>query len=342
MASAIDELIDDLKRNNYLSQTPNEDGRSTFIFDSASQINEYENTNATFELDPAKTALDETKSTSAYSFLNTEPALLTTDLNRITHDHKLYDRFKNLNIDPNPIIVHKKQDEKVEYVQNINLKYLAPPEPEKPGDLVISQEVDVQIPPAPPLLVVKEAEKPIKPPAIIIREKPPKKLAHIPPQEIVIPGKILPPPPRKVIIEKLAQLPPKPADIVIERWLGYEKRTRNVIFNPAKPITPLPVPKNVIIQWDTPDVEIKKQYNYLGVETVDPDQYLAMYGGDLVESSFLPEDAGLFEVPSGYVLGCNQNPNELPMLVGDVGALRFIDLNKHNLAEYKYKIDSLL
>jgi hypothetical protein len=43
----------------------------------------------------------------------------------------------------------------------------------------------------------------------------------------------LPPPPRKVITERLPQLPPLPQDIIIERWLGYDRRTRNVVFRPG-------------------------------------------------------------------------------------------------------------
>jgi hypothetical protein len=49
--------------------------------------------------------------------------------------------------------------------------------------------------------------KPVKPEPIIIREKPPQKPKQIPHEFYKIPGKFLPPPPRKVILEKYPHLP---------------------------------------------------------------------------------------------------------------------------------------
>ena len=64
----------------------------------------------------------------------------------------------------------------------------------------------------------------------MVRERPPKPPTPIAPIAIVIPGKVIPPPPRKVIVERLPQLPPKPREIIIERWLGYQRRTRRVNY----------------------------------------------------------------------------------------------------------------
>ena len=66
--------------------------------------------------------------------------------------------------------------------------------------------------------------------AIMVRERPPKPPTPIAPIAIVIPGKVIPPPPRKVIVERLPQLPPKPREIIIERWLGYQRRARRVNY----------------------------------------------------------------------------------------------------------------
>jgi hypothetical protein len=65
----------------------------------------------------------------------------------------------------------------------------------------------------------------------------------------------MPPPPRKVVIERLAKLPPKPQSVIIERWLPYEEVKRRVIFKKSEKPDPVTVkPKNVIIQWETPKV----------------------------------------------------------------------------------------
>jgi hypothetical protein len=68
---------------------------------------------------------------------------------------------------------------------------------------------------------------------LIIREAPPE-----PPQSyglklIKIRGKKYPPPPRKVIIERLAPLPSKPQSIILEKWLPYsflKNEERKLLF----------------------------------------------------------------------------------------------------------------
>ena len=52
-----------------------------------------------------------------------------------------------LNVDPNPTVIRKKPAEKVQYTQQVSLKFLKPPPPEQPGDIIIKQEPDVQAPP---------------------------------------------------------------------------------------------------------------------------------------------------------------------------------------------------
>ena len=239
-----------------------------------------------------------------------------------------------LNVDPNPLLVRKKPAERVQYVQNVSLKFLKPPPAPKPGDILIEQEQDVQVPPAPALLVRQKPAQPIKPAPAVFRELPPRAPAPIPPKHITIPGKVLPPPPRKVITERLPQMPPMPQDIIIERWLGYDRRTRNVLFRPAAPIVPLPAPKNVLIQWESPDADIRQDLHFLGVEVVDPAAYAATYGASLVGAAQLPAEAGKFQVPAGQRLAVDSNPDETPLLTGEVQALRLINLGCHGLNEY--------
>jgi hypothetical protein len=242
-----------------------------------------------------------------------------------------------LNVDESPILIRKKPTQKLEYTQNVSLKYLKPPKPEKPGDIVLIQEPTVQIRPAPALLIREKAEKPVQPAPVVFREKPPKQPEILPPKEIKIPGRVLEPPPRQVITEQLPKLPDMPADIIIERWLGYERRNRNVVFKPAKPISLLPKPRNVLIEWEQPEVDVKKEFSYLGVETVDPVEYEARYD-DLVKSSELPDDVNSFKTPDGEVLGVNSGLNDAPLLTGDVNALKFVDLKSEGLAEYECQL----
>jgi hypothetical protein len=138
-----------------------------------------------------------------------------------------------LNVDPNPIVVKKKPSESVKYIQKVILKLLKPPPAPQPGDITIEQEQDVQVPPAPALVVREKPPQPDKPEPLVLREKPPKKPELIAPKLITIPGKVIPPPPRKVIKEILPQMPPLPEDLIIERWLGYDRRTRDVVFKPG-------------------------------------------------------------------------------------------------------------
>ena len=78
-----------------------------------------------------------------------------------------------------------------------SLRLLKPPAAPEAGDIIITQEPDIQLPAAPPLIVRQEPNKsPVTPTPIVIREQPPQQPISIPSKHIVIPGKIKPPPPR--------------------------------------------------------------------------------------------------------------------------------------------------
>ena len=74
--------------------------------------------------------------------------------------HVPLEEFK-LNIDPNPPVIRKKAAGKVELVQNVSVKFLQPPKPQQPGDITITQEPDVQAPPAPPLHITQRPPLPL-------------------------------------------------------------------------------------------------------------------------------------------------------------------------------------
>jgi hypothetical protein len=243
-----------------------------------------------------------------------------------------------LNIDDNPTIVRKKAEGRISLVQNVSLKFLKPPQPQQPGDITITQEPDVQAPAAEPKRITIPAPAPLQKESVIIRERPPQPPQPIGPKHITIPGKVLPPPPRQVITERLAPQPAGTGDMIIERWLGYAKRTRNVVFNQASPITPARAEKNILIEWEAGEVDLKQEFKFLGVEEADPSQYLSRYGQSVVEASRLPREVSQFATPAGQILAADSNPNDVPTLRGAIQALRNVDLSCNGLSEYASQV----
>jgi hypothetical protein len=227
------------------------------------------------------------------------------------------------NVDPNPVVIRKKPAAPVNYTQQVSVKFLQPPPPQQPGDIVITQQKDVQAAPVAPKLIRQRPPLPVKPAPLIVRERPPLAPAPIAPEHHVIPGKVIPPPPRKVIIERLPQLPQPPQDIIVERWLEYGPRARRVVFNPAPRLIPAPAPKNVLIQWDSPNVALNRQFRNLGISPANPAQYVAAFGASLVHPSAIPALAQGIK-PVGAVLAAESLPKPV-RLVGDVAALSLIN-----------------
>jgi hypothetical protein len=57
--------------------------------------------------------------------------------------------------------------------------------------------------------------------------------------------------------------------VIIERWLPYREQKRRVIFqNVDEPL--FIKQKNVIIQWDTPNIEVRKEFKDLGIVRANP------------------------------------------------------------------------
>lgn len=228
-----------------------------------------------------------------------------------------------LNEDSTPDLVTKTIHQPVEYTQDIAVRYLKPPTPQPHGDLIIRQENDVIRPQAPPQIIRQLAPRPRTPEPLIIREKPPTPPTVFPQQTISLPGKVMDPPPRKVIIERMAQLPAKPQPIVIEKWLPYERQARKVVYQPPTVVAgPVEKPKNVIIQWQVPNSVIKKEIRYLGVEKADPKEYVAKYGKDLKDSSELPRFALDWDHISKSAAASEELKQELEKL-----KLKVVDLN---------------
>jgi hypothetical protein len=239
-----------------------------------------------------------------------------------------------INEDHNPEIIVKKNDHSLEYTQEIAIQYLRPPTPPPPGEILIRLESNIPTPPAPPLIIRQQPPRPATPPPLVIREAPPKPPTPIGKKVITISGKQMPPPPRKVIIERLPPLPSKPQSIIIERWLPYVEQKRQVIF--SKPSEPDPIiakPKNLIIQWEAPQVDLRKIYVDLGCIEANPQEYIQRYGMELKDSSQLPSFVTEIRPPPGLILAAEYEPNY--ELEGDIDALKLIDLDKEGLSEYK-------
>lgn len=255
-----------------------------------------------------------------------------------------------LNEDPNPQIIQKKTTKKINYVQDFTLRLLRPPTPESPGDILIRQEADFRAPPAPPLIIRQHplAMRPQTPLPLIIRERPPEVPPVLGKKVITIPGKQLPPPPRKVIIERLPQHPPKPQPVLVERWLPYPRQKRKVIFESA----PLARPdhnektRNMIIEWQTPNVICRKEFKNLGVHKANPLEYAHMYRDQLLNESQLPQFVHEIKNPEEIQLANEKNYRNrrhgvVYDLEGDIDALKLVDLDKEGLSEYRSFINSM-
>jgi len=275
---------------------------------------------ATFKrIEPVNEAANSSQTLRSRSISHSSTSFMTSSNMEASH-------FKpvELNVDHSPIVIRKKPLTKLNQIQNVSLKFLKPIEPPEPGEITIIKEKDVQAAPLPPKIIREKPPLPPTPPPIIIREKPPKVPEHLPEKHVLLPGKTLPPPPRQVIVERLPQIPAPPPDLIIERWLGYKRRIRRVVFNAPSPLPQLPNPKNEIIEWLPPKVIVEKKKVNLGVEICDPNIYIKKHGPDLVEPSELPDVAREVQPPSGCNLAINSDVNKPPTLIGDLKPLKLL------------------
>jgi Ca2+-binding EF-hand superfamily protein len=247
-----------------------------------------------------------------------------------------------INQDTNPEVICKRSQQKIVYTQEIASRYLKPPTPPPPGEIIITQEANKPTPPAPPIVIRQQPPRPLTPEPLIIREAPPQPPAAIGRKMITIGGKRLPPPPRKVVIERLAPLPCKPQSVLVERWLPYSQVKRRVIFNRPTERDPVIVkPRNIIVQWEAPQVEVRQDYKYCGIVNANPADYVQRYGNTLRSPNELPQFVRDIRPPAGVVLAAECVYNPVHELEGDVEALKLIDLDREGLSQYKNFVNSL-
>jgi hypothetical protein len=241
-----------------------------------------------------------------------------------------------INFDPNPEVVEKRLLQAPNYVQPITIKYLKPPVPARTGEITIRQEADTRVPKAPPVIIRQTPPEPFMPGPIILREQPPQSPEEIPRKYVSICGRALPPPPRRLVVEKLAQMPEKPQPIEIERWLQYGEQTRNVKFIPAEPVANWEKEKNLLILWQCPQARVTKDLRTLETINCNPDEYRRQYSNSML--TFSQMNSRLRELNVGLPEPV-QTPRPLPRLEGDLEALKMIDLDRWGLSEYKYLVE---
>ena len=242
-----------------------------------------------------------------------------------------------INKDPCPEIIRKKSDQEIVYKQEIAIRYLRPPTPPPPGDIIIQEECPIIPKPAPPLIMRQEPPRPHTPAPLIIREIPPTAPQNCVESKIIkLPSmRRLPPPPRKVIVERLPPLPIAPQAIIIERWLPYKRQQRRVIYSKFEgPDPEYKKEKNIIIQWDPPEIKLEKEFKELGVLKMDPLEYIEKYGSSLKSPSEFPDEIKEFKIESDMILAADKSNDDYE-LVGDIQALSLVDLESEGLTAYK-------
>jgi len=242
--------------------------------------------------------------------------------------------------DQNPQIVTKKFEQQVEYVQELAIRYLRPPTPPAPGEIVITQEPNQNAGPAPPLIIRQAAARSDTPEPLVVREAPPQPPAPVGPKRITISGKKNPPPPRKVVIERLAPLPSKPQNVIVERWLPYAETKRRVVFNKAADVkAEVATPRNVIVQWEAPSVNVRKEVKYLGVIKANPAEYVQRYGAELKVHTALPQFVLDIKTPSEVgQLAAEYSAGGLYELEGQLEGFTFVNLDNEGLSEYREQL----
>jgi hypothetical protein len=123
-----------------------------------------------------------------------------------------------------------------------------------------------------------------------------------------------------------------PQDLIIERWLDYPARQRNVIFDRELPLPPIKPEKNVIIEWNKPKVYINRNLNFSYI-SADPVKYLRKHADSLLDSDKIPSFVKNIKPLNGERLAADRR-KEKTKLVGDVEALRLLKQSSINSVTY--------
>lgn len=114
----------------------------------------------------------------------------------------------------------------------------------------------------------------------MIREAPPKFVVPTERKVVRITGERAPPPPRKVIVQKMPSISCEQArPIVIERWLAPKVPPRRIVLEGSfHKYGQQEIVKNEIHECEAPKIILDKKFVDLGVERADPnDVYIKIF-----------------------------------------------------------------
>lgn len=98
----------------------------------------------------------------------------------------------------------------------------------------------------------------------------------------------------------------------------------------------------MIVQWEAPQVSIRKEVKYLGVITANPVEYVQKYGASLKTASQLPDYVLNINTPHEIgVLAADYKYSSVYELEGQLEGLKFVDLDKEGLSEYRPQLSQL-
>ena len=218
-----------------------------------------------------------------------------------------------VNQDLTPEHIRRPNPDRIQYRQDVAIRYLQPPTPPPPGPIIVREIRAPQPAEAPPLIIYQRAPVTVTPPPIVIREQPPVPPPIEPPRVL---NKYLPAPPlpaRKVIIERQAPLPAKPQPIIIEKWLPYRPvAERRVVVEHAAPLTPYAPQRNTVVTFDAPQVDLVSNVRELGTVRVDPHMYAVQYGSQLASADYVLSTMHRFGLGNSYAQLMHTQETMLP------------------------------
>ncbi len=115
---------------------------------------------------------------------------------------------------------------------------------------------------------------------------------------------------------------------------------RRVVFNKAAAVAEAVAPRNVVVQWEEPRVNIRQEVKYLGVIRANPAEYVQRYGSDLKVHSAFPKFVQDIATPSevGQLAWNYRSTGGVWELEGDLQGFSLINLDTEGLSEYRAQL----
>ena len=223
-----------------------------------------------------------------------------------------------------PINQDKKSLKNIDSIEELAMEYLN-------QSSFIKQKTIKTSPPAPPVVKKSTNTNPLQ--YLFIPRASPKPKTQIEPKLVTIFTKQNPPTPRKILFEH-EPMPNQPSKAQYEKSSSYRKLKAKIIQQKEK-IQNKIKPKNVIVQWEPPELVIKKDIIYLGVVRTDPDEYVKKYGPSLKAPEDLPSYVNAIKTPEGITLAAKQIKRQVCEPSKGVCEFRISDLKRENLKDDK-------